>query len=164
MAINLTENVKTYLTYAGIAINSAAVGALILLAGQGINNWRHPKVLASAITGDMLRATHGANVEELERELDRLRGRTDELTQAQRDAQGVVNGAGEGSATAEQTAALEEAQAAVRANADAIAALDAQIANENAVADLIGNDDQRDILVNRLHQIPVPPASESAGN
>lgn len=180
MAINLTENVKTYLTYAGIAITSAAVGALILLAGQGINNWRHPKVLASAITGDMLQDTHGADAYELGQRRTQLQRANAELVQAQTTAQDQVTEA-QGQLQAAQVAAagddvtetqrnavivaqraleaaeatLAEAQAAVRANADAIAALNAQIANEEAVANLIDNDDQRGILVNRLNQIPV---------
>lgn len=185
MAINLTENVKTYLTYAGIAITSAAVGALILLAGQGINNWRHPKVLASAITGDMLQATQGADVEKLAQRRAQLQIQTAGLNQDKATAQGRVTeaqgqlqaaqtaaaGAGDDVTEAQRNAvtdarraleaaqaAFEAAQAAVTANTNAIAALDAQIANEGAVADLIGNNVQRDILVNRLHQIPVPPA------
>lgn len=187
MAINLTENVKTYLTYAGIAITSAAVGALVLLAGQGINNWRHPKVLASAITGDMLRVTQGADVEELGERRGLLQRATAGLNQAQTAARGrvteaqrqlqaaqaAVTGAGDAVTEAHRDAVtvarrnfeaaqtdLAEAQAAIRANSDAIAALDAQIANEGAVNNLINNDAQRDILVSRLNQIPVPPASE----
>lgn len=160
MAINLTENVKTYLTYAGTAITSAAVGALILLAGQGINNWRHPKVLASAITGDMLRATRD-KTQELQRELNTLNEQTRTLTQARDDAQRIVNDAGEG-VTDEQRQALARAQEALRVHNEQLnartEAINAKITNERAVADLIGNDDQRAILVRRLNQIPVPQA------
>ena len=190
MPINLTEDVKTYLTYAGTAITGAAVGIIILLTGQGINNWRHPKVLASAITGDMLQATHGANVEELTQRRTQLEGATAGLTQAQTDAQrqladaqrtfdaaqAAVEAAGDTATdaqreavTAAQTAltaaqtALTAAQAALTANTEAIAGLTAQINNEGAVATLIGNNDQRAILVNRLNQIPVPPAPAPAG-
>lgn len=172
---NLSEQAKTYVAYAGIAITSAAVGALILLTGQGINNRRHPQVVASAITGDMLRATHG-KVQELQEELERLNGQTQTLTDAQtaaegrvRTAQEAVNDAGEGGPTPAQRGELEAAQQALEAAQAAlrdhnaqlraqVEALNAQIANEQAVADLIGNDDQRAILVRRLNQIPVPQA------
>ena len=174
MAINLTENVKTYLTYAVTAITGAAVGALILLAGQGINNRLHPKVPASAITGDLVRATRGKE-QELQAQLDTLNRRTDELNQSQRDAQrtfdeaqNAVTTAGDAVTEAQQNAvtdaqrALEAAQAALRDhNAQLraqVEALNAQIANERAVADLIGNDGQCAILVRRLNQIPVPQA------
>lgn len=159
MAINLTENVKTYLTYAGTAITSAAVGALILLAGQGINNWRHPKVPASAITGDMLRATQGADVGELRREVAELNRQTGQLTQARDDAQRIVNDACEGGANAEQTAALEEAENALTRHNARIANLEAQI----AVNDVFANADQLAVLVDRInHVAPVSQASAPA--
>ena len=176
MAINLTENVKTYLTYAVTAITGAAVGALILLAGQGINNRLHPKVPASAITGVMLRATRG-KAQELQAQIDELNRQTQTLTDAQTtaqrtfdEAQNAVTTAGDAVTEAQQNAvtdaqrALEAAQAALRdhnaqLNAQ-IEALNAQIANESAVADLIGNDDQCAILVRRLNQIPVSQAQE----
>lgn len=189
MAINLTENVKTYLTYAGIAINSAAVGALILLAGQGINNWRHPKVLASAITGDMLRATHGADVDELTQRRTNLQGQTADLNRAQDTAQNRVNeaqrqlqaaqtdaaGAGDAVTEAQRNAvtdaqraleaaraAFAAAQAAVTANTNEIADLTAQIAVNNVFA----NADQLAVLVDRInHVAPVSqaPAPAPAG-
>lgn len=158
MAINLTENVKTYLTYAGIAITSTAVGALILLAGQGINNRLHPKVSASAVTGDMLRATRG-NVQKLQEELGRLNGQTQTLTAARDAAQRIVNDAGEG-ATEEQRQALARKEEDLRNHNAQVEALNAQIANERAVANLIVNNDQRAILVNRINQIPVPQSQE----
>lgn len=164
MAINLTENVKTYLTYAGIAINSAAVGALILLAGQGINNRLHPKVSASAITGDLVRATRGKE-QELQAQLDTLNRRTQTLTEARNAAQRIVDDAGEG-ATEEQRQDLARKDEALRNhNAQLNAqteALSAQIANERAVATLIGNDSQLAILVNRINQIPVSQAQVQA--
>lgn len=157
MAINLTENVKTYLTYAVTAITGAAVGALILLAGQGINNRLHPKVPASAITGNLVRATHGKE-QELQGELDKLNGQTQTLTEARDAAQRIVNNAGEG-ATEEQRQDLARKEEALRNhNAQLRAkteALNAKIANERAVASLISNDDQCAILVRRLNQIPV---------
>ncbi len=157
MAINLTENVKTYLTYAGIAITSAAVGALILLAGQGINNWRHPKVPAIAVTDDILSAAQGRPVGELREELDTLNGQTGRLTQARDDAQRIVNDAGEGGATAEQTAALEAAQKALDEHNAQIAKLTAQI----AVNGVLANADQRAELVNRINNLaPVSQTSE----
>ena len=161
MAINLTENVKTYLTYAGIAITSAAVGALILLAGQGINNWRHPKVLASAITGDMLRATQGANVEELRTQVDELNRQTPTLTETRDQAQTTVNNAG-GGVTDEQQQALARAEAALAEHNKRITNLQAQI----AVNDVFDNADQLAVLVDRInHVAPVSqaPAPAPAG-
>lgn len=167
---NLSEQAKTYVAYAGIAITSAAVGALILLAGQGINNRLHPKVSASAITGDLVRATRGKE-QELQAQLDTLNRRTDELNQAQRDAQrtfdeaqNAVTTAGDAVTEAQQNAvtdaqrALEAAQAALRDHNAQIEALNAQITNERAVATLIGDDSQLAILVNRINQIPVSQA------
>lgn len=175
MAINLTENVKTYLTYAGIAITSAAVGALILLAGQGINNWRHPKVPASAVTDDMLRATQGANVEELQAQVDELDRQTPALTDAQTtaqraldDAQRIVTEAGTAATPEQQTAltdartAFENAQAALAEHNKRITNLRAQIAVNNVFA----NADQLAVLVDRInHVAPVSqaPAPAPAG-
>ena len=155
---NLSEQAKTYVAYAGIAITSAAVGALILLAGQGINNRLHPKVSASAVTGDMLRATRG-KVQELQEELGRLNGQTQTLTAARDAAQRIVNDAGEG-ATEEQRQALARKEEDLRKHNAQVEALNAQLANERAVANLIVNNDQRAILVNRINQIPVPQSQE----
>lgn len=163
MAINLTENVKTYLTYAGTAITSAAVGALILLAGQGINNWRHPK----AITDDMLLASQDANVAGQQEQLNTLNGQTAQLNQAQttartrvKEAQAAVDGAGEGGPTAEQTEELTAAQQALAAATEALRNHNAQITKlqaQIAVNGVLANADQRAELVKRINNLaPVP--------
>lgn len=169
---NLSEQAKTYVAYAGIAITSAAVGALILLAGQGINNWRHPQVPASAVTDDMLRATQDANVEELQAQVDELDRQTQALTDAQTtaqralgDAQRIVTEAGTAATPEQQTAltdartAFENAQAALAEHNKRITNLRAQI----AVNGVLANADQRAILVDRInHLAPVAPAAAAA--
>ena len=106
----------------------------------------------------MLRATRG-KVQELQEELGRLNGQTQTLTAARDAAQRIVNDAGEG-ATEEQRQALARKEEDLRKHNAQVEALNAQLANERAVANLIVNNDQRAILVNRINQIPVPQSQE----
>lgn len=184
MAINLTENVKTYLTYAVTAITGAAVGALILLAGQGINNRLHPKLLASAVTGDMLSAVQGRPVGELREELNTLNEQTPTLTEAQTTAQGqvegaqrtfdeaqrIVTGAGDAVTEAQQNAvtdaqrALEAAQAAFENAQTALAEHNKRITElqaQIAVNGVLANASQRAELVNRINNLAPAPRTQA---
>lgn len=82
---NLSEQAKTYVTYGATAITGAAVGALILLAGLGINNRLHPRSLTQKeLSVNMLNNGTAPKIAELRAELTPLENEEAPLIQAVR--------------------------------------------------------------------------------
>lgn len=172
---NLSEQAKTYVTYGATAITGAVVSAACIFLGLAVNRHYHPAPLAAkAVTGDILAAAQDEDVEALRRQLNELNGQTQNLIQAQTDAenrartaQEAVDGVPEGSLpTPAQTNELAAARR-VLANAKKVLAehnkrkteLTAQIAINGVIAD----EGQRTVLVNIINNLdPVFKAQAQA--
>lgn len=150
---NLSEQAKTYVAYGATAITGAVVGALILLAGLGINNRLHPRSLTQKeLSVNMLNNGTAPKIAELRAELTPLENEERRLAQAVRNNNGDPNALPDANAEipANQPQALTDAFAALRnfraQHGERMTDLRNQLAGYDRLATFLRTDGNSDVL------------------
>lgn len=164
---NLSEQAKTYVAYGATAITGAAVGALILLAGLGINNRLHPRSLTQKeLSVNMLNNGTAPKVAELRAKLTPLENEEALLIRAVRDNGGNPDElpAADAEIPEGQAPALTNAFAALRnfraQHAERMTELRNQIAGYDRLATFLRTDGNSDVLEYAIrHATRVAPES-----